>query len=244
MPKSKNQKNKKTSSFALRATEDKKKQTTAAAKPKAKKPAAKKAVKKSAPEPVKIQVAPIPEKIIIKQEIKKPVSQSREELNNLIEQESLKENTIFSLRPHPSAQARPAPKPDVAPPIDTAPPEKDSYLYEPEEPVSIYRKILLWSSVGVCGALIFFGWFLTVGGSLGLGGVSQTQATYESEEIVNDLTEEFDNLKQQIDNNTEKAVVDDQILEDLANKIKNSTSTEESVATDEADIFSPPAEEE
>jgi len=213
------------------------KKSTKKARPKAKK----KVVKAVAPVEKK-ELAPEEEAALARKpefdiEAQKEVS-GREELDRLIETESLSDRRIFS-RPAEEAE-EPEPAEEEAPSI-AAPATGDVYMTNGEQ-VSIYRKILLWASVGLCAVVIIFGWVLTIGGSLGL---KKVDAQYDQPSRIDELTEDIkneledirDDLKEQ---NEQKTQIEDDTLENLVEEIKNSTTTDEAVGEEGRDIFSPP----
>lgn len=169
-----------------------------------------------------------------------PKESRREELNRLIEQESIGEQGIFSNKEGESEvdEAR-EPRPVIRP--VNQPPSEKIYMTNGDS-VSIYRKILLWTSVGMCAVVIIFGWVLTIGGSLGL---KQVDAEYIESSRLNELTEEIKNELEDVrddlrEANKNKLNVND-TLENIVEEISAASSTTEEVGEEGRDIFSPPA---
>lgn len=167
---------------------------------------------------------------------------SKDQLDKLIEAEALKDGGIFSETGRisvPAAESRPTEQDTVS--LDKDYQEFEEHIYEGEEEVSPYRRLLLWSSVGVCASVICFGWFLTVAGSLGLNSQDvQKIPDTELQQMTEDMKDEFNNLKNVIRENTEKAEVEDSTIENLVEKIKNSATTTQEVQGEERDIFNSP----
>ena len=117
------------------------------------------------------------------------------------------------------------------------------------EEVSLYRRVLLWTSVSLCAGVIGFGWFLTVGPNIGVGSDGEkyqpTQADLEetAAEMRNDLIELKENIKENLEDYKEGAEVniEDNTLETIVDNLKNSTTTDELEIEEGRDIFSPPA---
>jgi len=169
----------------------------------------------------------------------------REELDQLIAAESLGDQKIFTT---PSGEKKvvegDAPAVRPAPIGQTEKPAQEKVYMTNGDSVSIYRRILLWSSVGLCAVVIIFGWVLTIGGSLGL---KQVDAEYNEPSRINELTEEIKNELEDVrdelrEANEEDAEVnvDDDTLENIVEEISNATSTDDTVGEEGRDIFSPP----
>lgn len=162
----------------------------------------------------------------------------REELDRLIETESLSDRRIFT---HPAEETEEA-EPTEEEATSLAEPATGEVYMTNGEPVSIYRKVLLWASVGLCAVVIIFGWILTIGGSLGL---KKVDAQYDQPSRINELTEdikgELEDIRDDLrERNEEKTQIKDDTLENLVEEIKNSTNTDETVGEEGRDIFSPP----
>jgi len=180
-------------------------------------------------------------------DISAPKPSGRVELDRLIEQNALQEKTIFG-KEEAAAPAPPEPPlPRPAPPPSFASATVTKVYMDNGEPVSLYRKILLWSSVGLCAVVIVFGWVLTIGGSLGLkkvdAGYQEEASRLEAltEDIKNELEDIRDEMREENESASGEAKVPDAAIEDLAEEIKNATTTEESVGEAGRDIFSPPS---
>ncbi|MBU0648588.1 hypothetical protein KJ969_00555 [Patescibacteria group bacterium] len=169
----------------------------------------------------------------------KNVSQGRQELDRIINQEVLNDRIIFSdVKPKVPVQEKLVSREKIGPDNDV-----EERIYETEEPVTLYRRVLLWSSVGLCGVIICFGWFLTVGGTLGFKNTGQAQqVSPEIGQMSEDLKDEFNSLKDIIKENTDKASIEDATLKELVEGIKNATTTQEINSDEDRDIFSPPEE--
>jgi len=170
---------------------------------------------------------------------------SREELDQLIAQESLGDQRIFTTESGEKKVVSDAAPADVAaPPKQQVKPAAEKVYMTNGGSVSVYRRILLWSSVGLCAVVIIFGWVLTIGGSLGL---KQVDAEYDEPSRIDELTEEIkneledvrDELREANEEDAE-ANIDDDTLETIVEEISNATSTEEAVGEEGRDIFSPP----
>jgi len=186
-------------------------------------------------------------------EIKKPDLSSQEELNRLIEADAASENVIFRDEAESTEEGY-APTTEQSnfhgadKPEEIFVEEETVYMSDGEE-VSVYRRVLLWTSVSLCAGVIGFGWFLTVGPNIGMGSDGEkyqpTQADLEetAAEMRNDLIELKENIQENLDEYTEGAEVyiEDNTLETIVDNIKNSTTTDEVVAPDGRDIFSPPS---
>ncbi|MDD4995207.1 MAG: hypothetical protein PHW53_01945 [Patescibacteria group bacterium] len=164
----------------------------------------------------------------------------RAELDRLIVQEAVKDQPVFSMgeetKPEESIFNT------IEEPAEFEPDEDGTIFVSPGEPVSLYRRVLLWSSVSLCAAVIGFGWILTIGGSLGLKSQSSA-AEYEPmtmEEINREVNSNLEDIKAAVDEDAAKAMIEDNTLEKIIEEVKNSSSTGE-VATGERDIFSPPS---
>lgn len=166
---------------------------------------------------------------------------SREELNRLIAAESLGDQRIFTSE---EGEKKIIEDGEPAKPVAPATPSPQKVYMTNADSVSVYRRILLWTSVGLCAVVIIFGWILTIGGSLGL---KQVDAEYDKPSRVDELTEEIINELEDVrdelrEANEEEAEVniDDDTLENIVEEITNATSTDEAVGEEGRDIFSPP----
>jgi len=166
---------------------------------------------------------------------------SREELDRLIAAESLGDQKIFT---DDTGEKKIVGDAEPAEPVTPATPSPQKVYMTNGDSVSVYRRILLWTSVGLCAVVIIFGWILTIGGSLGL---KQVDAEYDQPSRVDELTEEIINELEDVrdelrEANEEEAEIniDDDTLENIVEEISNATSTDEAVGEEGRDIFSPP----
>lgn len=209
-------------------------------------------VKKSRKKVVaKSTVEPIENKVPISVEEAKPAEAAdlsgREQLDRLIAQESVSDHVIFSSRIKEEET-------DVVPEeqvpvqnienIEQEYEEFDDTVYMSHgEPVSFYRKFLLWSSVGLCAGVIGFGWFLTIGGSLGL---KDTNLDTEGpaamiNEFNDEIKKDLEGFQEQAEVQKDKTYIEDETLENLVEGIKSATTTDEVEVSEGRDIFVPPS---
>jgi hypothetical protein len=241
----KSKKEKKTAKKKPSGTPKKKSGKLKAKAPKKASKAKKKVLKTSA-----VQSAPAAEEIDDKDMETKKVdslkneSTGRDELDRLIASESVNDQAIFSSRP-----AEPAPEPDQVTnepeakidQIDQKDAEDETVYMSHGEPVSLYRRFLLWSSVGLCASVIGFGWFITIGGSLGIKDAAQepSDATEMIQQFNDQIEEDLDEFRETTEERQEKTQVDDEALNALVEEI-NKNSNEEQEAEEGRDIFIPP----
>lgn len=259
MPKTKKTKKEGGKAKAAKKT-TKKKAAKKTAKTKSKstaKKTAKKAIKKSKPSQVKKtqQKKKVEEKKLSPEEeaafasqseasLKEEKSSGREELDRLIQQEALQDRVIFS---HGSESGRGTEEDEDVDETGETVAKRAAAESEPPklyvsqgEEVSMTRRILLWSSVAVCAIAIIFGWFLTIGGSLGL---KEVEAEYPEvklenvgDQIIDGLEEVRDNIQER---NSANSQIEDNTLETIVNEIESSTSSDEAVGEPGRDIFNP-----
>jgi len=211
-------------------------------------PKVKKSRKKSV---AKSTVEPIEKKTLAAAEENKTAPaenlSGREQLDRLIAQESFADQEIFSGRVQEDAADIAPESPPLVQNIENLEQEQeeieDTVYMSHGEPVSFYRKFLLWSSVCLCAGVVGFGWFLTIGGSLGL-----KDANFDAEgpaaminEFNDEIKKDLEDFQEQAEAQKDKTYIEDETLENLVEGIKSATTTDEIETGEGRDIFAPPS---